>query len=160
MGANMLTAFEEWLTQRNSSLAIPMTIVVRTPGSIRLTFNGIIDAVQSFVLRDEVVVTVEHKNMCWDILADFECTPVHVAHGFVCSHCAPADRQVYATHSALLGDHVFEPLAQWIATSLMPARALGLGNSRESDDTWAGLVPADQHKDYSVIIPLHTLSVS
>jgi hypothetical protein len=154
MVTNMLTAFEEWLTQQNSSLAIPMTVVARVPGSIRLTFDTIIDVIEVFVLWDAVLVTVEHKNMCWDILVEFECTPVAVAGGFVCSHCAPADRQVYATHSALFGDHVFEPLAQWIKTSLAPSRALGLGGSRDSGITWAGLIPANQRRDYSAIIPL------
>jgi hypothetical protein len=51
MGAIMLAEFEEWLTQRNNALAIPMTVVVRTPGSIRLTFDTIIDAIEVFVLR-------------------------------------------------------------------------------------------------------------
>jgi hypothetical protein len=159
MGAIMLVEFEEWLTQRNNTLAIPMTVVVRTPGSIRLTFVGVIDAIEVFVLLDEIVVTVQYKEICWDILAEFECTPVHVAKGFACSHCAPADRQLYATHSALFGNHVFEPLAQWIKTSLMPARALGLGGSRDSGSTWAGLIPAEQRRDYSAIVPIRTGSV-
>jgi hypothetical protein len=160
MSAIMLAEFEEWLTQRNNALAIPMTVVARTPGSIRLTFVGVIDAIEVFVLLDELVVAVQYKEICWDILAEFECTPVHVADGFVCSHCAPADRQVYATYSALLGDHVFEPLARWIGTSLMPARALGLGGNCEHGNTWAGLIPAEQRRDYSAIVPLRTLSVA
>jgi hypothetical protein len=151
---NMLTSFEEWLSQQNSALAIPMTVVARTPGSIRLAFAGIIDAIEVFVLLNEIVVAVQYKEMCWDILVEFECTPVPVADGFVCSHCAPADRQVYATYSGLVGDHVFEPLARWIETSLKPARALGLGGNRDRGNTWAGLIPAEQRRDYSAIIPL------
>jgi hypothetical protein len=154
MSAIMLAEFEEWLTQRNNALAIPMTVVARTPGSIRLTFVGIIDAIEVYVLSNELVVAVQYKEICWDILAEFGCIPVHLAEGFVCSHCAPADRQVYATYSALIGDHVFEPLARWIATSLMVARALGLGGNRDGGNTWAGLIPAEQRRDYSAIIPL------
>jgi hypothetical protein len=160
MGAMMLAEFEEWLTQRNNTLAIPMTVVARTPGSIRLTFVGVIDAIEVFVLLDEIVVAVEYKEICWDILVECECTPVDVVGGFVCSHCAPADRQVYATYSGLVGDHVFEPLARWIETSLKPARALGLGGNRDRGNTWAGLIPAEQRGDYSAIIPLRTRPVA
>jgi hypothetical protein len=131
-----------------------MTAVVRSPGSIRLRFVGIIPAVEVLVLRDEVVVMVEHDGICWDLLAEFECKPVAAAGGVACGHCDPRDRVVYPTHEALFVGLVFEPLVEWIAGSLMPARSLGLGGSNQSGSTWAGLLPADQTKDYSIIVSL------
>jgi hypothetical protein len=151
---DILTAFEGWLAKHNSTLAITMTVVARAPASIRLRFVGIIDAIEVFVLRDEIVVTVEHEDLCWDILAKFQCTPLLVTGGVACGHCDPADRVVHPTHQAQFVEQVFEPLADWIATSLVTARALGLGGSNESGSTWAGLLPANPTKDYDVIVAI------
>jgi hypothetical protein len=151
---DMLTAFGKWFADHNRSLAIPMTVVARAPASIRLRFIGIIDIVEVLVLADEVVVIVEQEGICWDLLAEFQCIPVLVTGGVTCAHCGRVDRVIYPTHEALFVGHVFEPFAEWITTSLMPARALGLGGSSDSGSTWAGLLPGDQHRDYSVIVPL------
>jgi hypothetical protein len=151
---DMMVAFEEWFAKPNNMLAIPMTVVARAPGSIRLRFIGIIQAIEVLVVRDEIVVIVTHEDICWDILAEFECTPVLVTGGVACGHGDPPDRVVYPRHQALFIDHAFGPFAEWIATSLMRARALGLGGSSDSGSTWAGLLPVDQTKNYGVIIPL------
>jgi hypothetical protein len=51
--------------------------------------------------------------------------------GVVTGHGDPDDRQVCPTNSAMFGEYVFEPLADWIATSLVPARAIGFGAAPE-----------------------------
>jgi hypothetical protein len=101
-------------------------------------------------------VFVTYEDICWDILAVFECKPAAAASGVACGHGDPDDRQAYPTNSAVFSDQGFEPLADWIATSLKPARAIGLSGRSDSGSTWAGLLPADQTKDYSVIIPLRS----
>ena len=154
MSSDMFAAFGEWLAEHGETLAIPMIVVARAPGSIRLTFAGIIDAVEVFILANDIFVTVCHDERCWDILAEFECVPLVVPDGVTCSHCDPADRVIYPDKRLLFSEHMFEPLGEWIAISLAPARALGLGGSSKSGSTWAGLLPADQHQDYGVIVPL------
>jgi hypothetical protein len=155
MVIDMLTAFDEWLAEHGETLAIPMTVVALAPGSIRLRFIGIIACIEVMVLlQGEIVVIITNEDICWDILAEFECAPTVVTGGVECGHGDPDDRQVYPSHQALFVRHMFEALADWIATSLVPARALGLGGSSGSGSTWAGLLPADQTKDYSVIVPL------
>jgi hypothetical protein len=154
---DMLTAFDEWLAERGETLALSMTIVARASASIRLRFDGIIDCIEVLVLADEVVVFVEHDGFCWDLLAEFECASVAVPGGVGTGFCDPDDRQTYPTNAAMFVGHVFEPLAEWVAASLLPARFLGLGGSKQSGSTWAGLLPADQTKDYSVIVPLRTI---
>ena len=156
---DMLTAFDEWLAERGDTLVLSMTIVARAPASIRLRFDGIIDCIEVLVLADEVVVLVEHEGFCWDLLAEFECALVPAPGGGVASLCDPDDRQAYPTNAAMFVGHVFEPLAEWVAASLIPARFLGLGGSRQSGSTWAGLLPADQTKDYGVILPLRAFLI-
>jgi hypothetical protein len=159
MVMDMLTAFDEWLAEHGETLAIPMTVVARAPASIRLRFIGIVACIEVLVLQGEIVVIVTHEDIGWDILAEFECASAAVLGGVVAGHGEPDDRQVYPTNAALFVGHVFEPLAGWIATSLMPARSLGLGGSNESGNTWAGLLPGDQHQYYRVILPLRSLPV-
>jgi hypothetical protein len=159
MVMDMLTAFDEWLAEHGETLAIPMTVVARAPASIRLRFDGIIDCIEVLVLQCEIVVIVTHEDVGWDILAEFECASVTALGGVLAGHGDPDDRQVYPTNAAMFAGDVFEPLAEWIAISLMPARSLGLGGSNESGITWAGLLPGDQHQYYSVIVPLRSLPV-
>lgn len=154
MVANMLIAFEEWLAERGETLAIPMTVVARAPASIRLRFVGIIACIEVLVLHGEIVVIVTHEDIGWGLLAEFEFASVAALGGLVASYGDPDDRQVYPTNAALFVGHVFEPLADWIATSLMPARSLRLGGSSRSGRTWAGLLPGDQHQYYGVVLPL------
>jgi hypothetical protein len=159
MVMDMLTAFEGWLAEHRETLAIPMTVVARAPASIRLRFDGIIACIEVLVLQDEIVVIVTHEEIGWDLLAEFQCTSVAALGGFVSSYGNPDERQVYPTNAAMFVGHVFEPLAEWIATSLLPARSLGLGGRIESGNTWAGLLPGDQHQYYSIIVPLRSLPV-
>jgi hypothetical protein len=159
MDMDMLTAFDEWLTERSETLALSMTMVARASASFRLRFDGIIDCIEVLVLADEVVVLVEHEGFCWDLLAEFGCASVLALGGGLAGLCDPDDRQAYPTNAAMFVGHVFEPLAEWVAASLIPARSLGLGGSRQSGSTWAGLLPADQTKDYNVILPLRTLTI-
>jgi hypothetical protein len=151
---DMLTAFEQWLAENNNTLVIPLIVVARAPGSIRLTFAGIIEALEVLAVDGEIVVTVTHDDLCWDILVEFGCQPMLVTGGVVCGQCGPPDRTLYPSYQALFVGHVFQPFAEWIESSLMPARALGLGGSNESGSTWAGLLPGDQAKDYHIIVPL------
>jgi hypothetical protein len=164
MAMDMLTAFEGWLAEHHETLAIPMTVVARAPGSIRLRFIGIIACIEVLVLQGEIVVIVTHEDIGWDLLAEFECDSMAALGGVADDHGDPDDRQMYPISAAMFVGHAFEPLAVWIATSLMPARSLGLGGSNESGSTWAGLLPGDphqysgdQHQYYSVIVPLRSL---
>jgi hypothetical protein len=159
MAANMLTAFDEWLGKRNGSLAIQMAVAARAPASIRLRFVGISACIEVLVLADEVVVIVTREDICWDILAEFECKSVAAASGVASGHGNPDDRQAYPTNFALFSDFVFGPLADWIATSLMPARAIRFGGSRRSGSTCASLLPADPITNCSTIVSLRSLSV-
>ncbi len=154
MSGDMVTTFDEWIAANNSSLAIPLTMVARAPGSIRLTFDGIIEAIEMIVVRGEIVVSVEHDGVCYDILADFECAPVKVAGGVVCGLCDSDHRKVYPTDQALFVEHVFQPFAEWVETKLVPADAIGLGGSVEDGATWAVLLSDVDHKGYKVIVRL------
>jgi hypothetical protein len=156
MPADILEAFDEWFSKHNSSLAIPMTIVARAPGSIRLTFNGRVDAIEVIVLADEIVVTVQHEGHCWDILASFEVAPTGVADGVVCGLCDPSNRAVYPTRRALFVEHVFQPFAEWVERKLAPTRALGFGGSIGDGSTWAVLLSDKDCRGYSVVLPLWT----
>jgi hypothetical protein len=157
MAPEMLAAFDEWLAERGETLTIPMTVVARAPGSIRLTFAAIIDAVEVLILSNEIVVTVGHDERCWDILAEFECVPLVVPGGVTCSHCDPADRVIYPDNRVLFLEHLFEPLAQWIATTLFPADAIGLYGTSGDGATSATLLSAKDYRGYDVIIPLRPL---
>ncbi len=154
MSSDMLAAFDDWIAEQNGLLAIPLTVVARAPGSIRLTFDGVIKAVEVIVVRDEIMVLVEHGGVCYDILADFECSPVIVTDGVVCGLCDEVGRTIYPTRQTLFVEHVFRPFADWIRTKLVPADALGLGGGRHEGATWAVLLSDDDYKGYEVIVPL------
>lgn len=131
-----------------------MLVLERSDTAITLRFAGIIDAIEIGVLCNEISVAVNHNGLNWDTLQWFECEPKVVSGGVVCDLCDPAEQLVYATHCALLHDHLFEPLEEWIEAKLFPAYAIGLGQS-DGGSTWAGLLcPGDNHRGYSVFLPL------
>ncbi len=154
MATYMLAAFDEWISANNGRLAIPMTVVARASGSIRARFVGVISAIEVVVVRDEIMVSVEHDGGCCDILADFESSPVMVTGGVVCGLCDPDHQEVYQTRQALFVEHVFQPFAEWVETKLVPADAIGLGGSIDEGATWAVLLSDGDHKDYKVIVSL------
>jgi hypothetical protein len=156
MSPEMLAAFDKWLAEHGDTLAIPMIVVTRTSGSIKFTLDGITDAIEVMVLCDGIFVTVNYQGECWDILAEFECVPVLVPGGIACGHCDPADRIIYPTHQMLFVEHVFQPFAEWIETTLVPAEAIGLDGNSGDGTAWAGLLPTNQTKDYSIIVPLRS----
>lgn len=150
----MLTAFEDWLNEYGNTLAVPLKVVERKPESIRLNFVGLTPMIEVVVARQEIAVAVIYEGQCWDLLVVFESAPLAVADGIVCGLCDPDKRVVYPTRASLYCAHMFQPLADWIVTSLAASWALGLDRSDEGGSTWATLLVTGNDRGYSIAIPL------
>jgi hypothetical protein len=154
MSADLFVAFDDWLNQHGSRLAIPAQIIERNLDMIRLRFTGIADVIEIIVVRHEISVVVNHRGQTWDTLAWFDCAPRTASRGVFCCMCLGEDRAIFPHHQALFADHLFQPFAEWVVTKLPPAAELGLGGQAD-DSTWATLLPANNRRGYSVVIPLH-----
>jgi hypothetical protein len=158
MSADLFTAFDHWLADQGNTLAVPVRVIERDLDMITLKLAGISDAIEIIVVRNEIMVVVTHDGGVWDTLMWIDCKPRVGAGGVYCRRCEPAFRSAFPTHQALFSDHLFQPLAEWIKAKLMPMVSIGLGDSNGS--RWATLLPADDHRGYSLVIPLRAATAA
>lgn len=145
--SDLLPTFLAWLDETRPRLALAVHPQRSTPDVIEFSFglaNPVLEG--ALTARGDLVVSVEWKDECWDLLLSEEVRPRKTAQGFVCVLCeSQGDHRIFPSLEALYHDHLFHPLEDWINTKLAKAHAVALYRTDGGDSTWARLISCDDH---------------
>jgi len=147
-----------WYAQNKDRLPFPISYLSRKGDCLYL---GIADLHPALVitLTWELVIAVEWQNHCWDLLECFEAAPVHCADGYYCKLCMPEAQVPYPSREALWQNHLFEPFADWLVNTLLPAKWLGLYSLHERGCSWAKLLN-EPDAEAEILLPVWPESVN
>lgn len=145
-------AFVDWFSQNPDRLPVPIRSVGRKGDSLQLAITGLHPA---FVvtLTWELVIAVEWQGHCWDLLECFEAAPARRANGYYCNLCLPEAQIPYPSREALWRNHLFEPFADWLAYTLLPANYLGLYGLHGRGVTWVELLDKPD-AEAAIVLPV------
>ena len=150
----LLSAFVEWLADAQPRLAVAINIDHTAPDGIEFSF-ALANPVLHGWLADhgETVVAADWADRNWDFLLDLDVRPAATADGFVCTWCqSEGKHQVFPTLAALWRDHLFDPLEEWINTTLAGAYAVALNRTEGGGSTYARLVPKGTQGESSTFL--------
>lgn len=130
-------AFENWVTTWPGTPPVVLPALSSNANSATYALAGVAREIVIWVTRG-ISVGIVRGDVCWDMLLDLDVWPERQADGqWKCAYPDCTNVSSYPSAEALLQDHLFDPLADWIQNTLRPARWLELYGS--GGITWASL---------------------
>ena len=141
-------AFFRWLAQNQNRLVLELFIENRTDRYVEFSFVGVNGTISATLNGYEIYVSAKLKGECWDLLGDWDSSPIHCPSGYFCKSCRdhfitnnPSNEftRFFSSREAVWVDDIFEPFLKWINEDLATSKWLGfygeLGNA-----TWVKLM--------------------
>ena len=133
--------FLNWIGSSKSRLQIQIEPRDCRRRFLEFGFKGITPALKALLDDENLLVSVDRRGECWDLIYASEISVRRHDGMYECGECTPDQRTRYDTPEALWIDHLFEPFLQWINEELSQAASLALYGSDGFRD--ARLVPQD-----------------
>lgn len=111
--------------------------------AIEIQFPHTGGALEGFVDRNGLSVSAVLNGEGWDFLFSEDLVGEFRDGMWSCSLCSPSSRMAFDSVEALWGDHLFQPLRDWVETELRPAAGVMFHGG--DGITWATL--ARKHED-------------
>lgn len=147
--------FLRWLDLNRVNIAIPLFFEEFSNQTLRFRFEHMIQDIALFVTRNEIRIDVfkgeDHTRTVWDALfkrnaCEFAACQLddYFAEGFTCTAEGhdPGCHTPSESNSAVMADHCFQRLFNWIASELKPAYWLLFAELE--GEPWASLQPRDE----------------
>ncbi len=120
-------AFKRWLNGNQDRLGMRLVITGRQRDKLLLRFLGYPDCPSISVSPAEISVAVSLEGQFIDYLLCLDMSsPVMKGKQVFCDSCKPEDRVLYPSLDAYWRGHQFEAFGEWIASSIAPAKWLGI----------------------------------
>lgn len=135
------SVFNAWFQRQRPAIQAAMLVKGCSGQALQLSLacapaNLIVNA-----RPDDLSVWVEWENERWDMLLSEETRAERDGGAWRCGICKDEGKtQLFDTPGALWVDHFFDPLGQWLESTLAPAAALVLHQREPHGSTWAELV--------------------
>ena len=157
-------AFRDWLAANPGHLPVRPESIRRTRSHVSFGFAGITPAIRVVLTKDMLDVVALRDGECVDLLLALDVNIQRQRSGrYRCSACEsvgdlPAQVTEFPSRPALWCDHLYEPLAHWVESSLLKASRL---NYTSEPEGWkAARLVADAERCESEAIGMKTLSKS
>jgi hypothetical protein len=119
--------FFRWWTKNRSRFLIDLQWGPPEREQMQFSFEGIHPALHGVVSDGNVSVKVHHAEEFWDRIFDVDVKPKRVRRGYICEWCTEwGPPRPFPNRSALLANHLYEPLLEWVNEQLAPAHWLVL----------------------------------
>jgi len=155
--ARLLRAYEAWYASHGHEVPFALRAAQDRRG-IELTPGGVNPALGIFMRPTGLDVTVSWQGECWDLLLSVDLEAKSTGTGWHCELCEPDGRANFDTLEALWVDHLFNPMADWLRTVLMPGKFLVMERTAERGATWVS-VSREEHaptvRADGVVLPVH-----
>jgi hypothetical protein len=153
----LFSAYEAWYASHRHEVPFVLQAAQDRRG-IELTLQGVHPALGIFMRPTGLDVTVRWQGECCDLLLSVDLEAKSTGAGWHCEVCEPDGRANFDTLEALWVDHLFNPLADWLRTVLVPGRFLVLECTAECGATWVS-VSREEHPPTvgsdGVVLPVH-----
>lgn len=120
-------AFKRWLNENQDRLGVRLVITGRQRDKLLLRFLGYPDCLSISVSPAEISVAVSLEGQFVDYLLCLDMSSPVMKDGAVfCDSCQPEGRALYPSLDAYWRGHQFEAFGDWLITSFVPAKWLGI----------------------------------
>ena len=136
--ADISRAFRSWLGERDPQLSPGIVPGHEIAHALIFSLVGWPE-LEGSLTPTGLDIAAMRDGECWDLLLSLDVDPVEISSAWACSICeAEGKHERFATLDALWRDHLFDPLGEWIAKELAPARELEF--QRLDGGRWARLI--------------------
>ncbi|MDO8264127.1 MAG: hypothetical protein Q7T21_13030 [Gallionella sp.] len=140
IGSRIQRDFVGWYRENASRFTIPLRLIARSRRRLDLAFVGITSVISARLSENELIVSADMDDECFDTIADIEAHPLNTPLGYVCTLCDPSDRTFYRTRKEFWRQHLFERFLAWANEKLAPAHWIRLSSIDGGEATWATLI--------------------
>jgi hypothetical protein len=136
-------AFTHWLKGNRHRFPVQPSVTIKPETGFIITFPGMAPEIEVLAMGRtggyaEIVVSVDYRDECWDLVEDFEVVVRrHSSHIHSCDWCLPEAKQIFRSRLDLLANHLFGPLLRWAEKNLTTSRWACLFGS---GSTWVEMV--------------------
>lgn len=134
-----LKTFRYWLKKNRSRFRHPPYIAHIRKEGFYVRFTGISQHIMGFIEKHgSAGIWIHYDGRCWDSLSEFDVAPEKSPEGrYFCRFCKTP--QLFASRQALLIEHSWEPLIEWVNTRLTSTKWVCLYGGENAGMTAAKL---------------------